>query len=186
MRIQKPSFQKRTIQKLILLVLILSSPMLQALSYTTEISESELQSRLTKLMPITKKYFFSELTLFEPNIDLIGGNNQVSLSGKVILKLTNKLKAKGNVKIRGQLSYQPESGTFYFKEPMIEELVFDQLPEKYQAKARLIIQTGTVQILNKMPVYQLKDDKLSHAIAKSSLKSLVVKEDRLLVELALF
>ena len=168
-------------------LLILSfSSLVCALNYTLELTEAELQQRVSAAMPLSKKQFFTQLTLSDPNLDLIANSNQIRIFCKIQLKLNKKLQADGQITIRGQLNYRADEGAFYFKEPIIEALEMAQLPQKYQSRAVSIAQKGATYLLNTLPVYRLKQEQLSHALAKAALKSVVVEDEKLLLELALF
>ena len=171
---------------MVCLLIFVFSPLVCAVSYTLELTEAELQQRVSASMPLSKKQFFTELTLFEPRVDLIADSNQIGVFSKIHFKLNKQLQFQGQIKIRGQLTYRADEGAFYFKAPIIEALSIEQLPQKYQAKAISIAQKSATYLLNSMPVYRLKADQLSHNVAKATLKSVTVKDEKLLLELALF
>jgi hypothetical protein len=96
------------------------------------------------------------------------------------------LKATGAAKIRGSLSYDAATGEFFFKNPSVDEFEVNGLPEKYRPTVRKVAQLAAEKALSGRPIYALKDDDLKHKLAKSALRSVTVKEGKLLVVFGVF
>jgi hypothetical protein len=62
----------------------------------------------------------------------------------------------------------------------------DNIAEKYQSSIKDLSQDAIVKTMSARPVYTLHDDNEKHKLAKSVLKSMVVKNGILIVELAPF
>ncbi|MDH3976596.1 MAG: DUF1439 domain-containing protein [Deltaproteobacteria bacterium] len=174
-------------KKLILtMALIMCSQAAIAFSYTLEISEDELQSRVSAMMPIEKKKFFITVVLSNPHIDLAVGNNEIGVFSHIEIIAPGGIKGTGNAKISGSLSYDSEKGEFYFENPKIVMLESEKIPPNLLPKVKDVVQVAVSQFLSVKPVYKLKDKNIKQKLVKAVLQSVRVESNLLLVELSLF
>ena len=152
-------------------------------SYTVEISEAKLQKKVLAMMPMQKNNFLFTVTLSEPEIELIEGSNQIGIFTHIEAVVPRVIKGTGRAKITGSLSYESETSEFFFNNPTIEKLEIDKVADKYIPKVKKIVQLIANKMLAIRPVYKLKDDNLKHKLAKAMLKSVSVKDKKLLLEL---
>lgn len=154
-----------------------------ALSYTLEISEAKLQNKVSEMMPLKKNKFYFTVTLSEPEIELFEGSNEIGIFTHIELVGPREVRGYGRAKITGSLSYHAEAGAFFFKNPKIVQLEIDKVSEKYVPHVKAIVQLVSSKMLEKRPVYRLKDNNLKHKFAKAMLQSVSVKDKKLLLEL---
>jgi hypothetical protein len=157
-----------------------------AFTYTIEITERSLQEKIDAMMPLTRKQFFITVTLSEPKINLIKDSNEVGFFTHVEVLVPGGLKGSGRGKIQGTVSYKPERGEFYLHNPSIVSLEIDRLPKKLMPKISQIAGVILSKSLSQYPVYKLKDSDSGHQLAKATLKSIKVGDDKLLVTLGMF
>jgi Protein of unknown function (DUF1439) len=169
-----------------LLLLLLSSSATMALSYTVEISEAELQEKIETMMPMEKKKFFVTVVFSHPKIELAENANQIGIYSQLDVAAPGGIKSTGNTKITGSLSYDSTKSEFYFKNPAIVAMKFDKVPDAYIPTIKEIAQLVVSKILSSTPIYKLKGGDLKRDLTKSMLKSVVVENKQLLVELELF
>ena len=86
----------------------------------------------------------------------------------------------------GTLEYNAKKGAFYFRNPSIVGLEVDHVEKKYMPKIKEIAELAMTKALSSYPVYTFKEDDVKHKLAKSTLKSVIVKDEALLVTLSLF
>ncbi len=172
------------LRAILLSVLMFLSPTIMAISYTVEISEAKLQQKVLAMMPMEKRSFIFTVTLSEPEIELIEGSNQIGVFTHIKIVIPGLVKGTGRAKIAGSLSYKSETSEFFFKDPSIEKLEIDKVPERYIPKVKKIVQKIASKILATRPIYKLKDDNLKHKLAKAMLKSVAVKDKKLLLEMS--
>lgn len=157
-----------------------------AFSYTVEISEAELQSKVSAMMPMKKTAFFVAVTLSNPNIDLTNGNNEIGLFAQVEVQALGSIKGSGEVKITGALSYAAEKAAFFLHNPKIVRLDVKNASEKVTLSMKKVIEIVARKILAARPIYILNDDNLKHKLAKSVLKSIKVENEKLHIVLGVF
>lgn len=170
---------------LILLGLLLASGLASALSYTMEISKSEIQQRLAAQMPLKAKKLLVKVVLTNPVVDLLKDGNRIGVAADFEARLPG-LKGKGRVNIAGDLSYDAEKGEFFLHRPEIVSFDVDKLPDQYAEDLRRIVQSVAAKALEDHPIYKLRDDDVKQRLAKAMLRSVAVKDEKLVVVLSAF
>jgi hypothetical protein len=155
-------------------------------SYTLEISESELQKKVSAMMPLTKKNMFVAVTLFDPKVDLIKESNKIGVFTNIEVVALGHLKGSGRANITGTLKYDAQKGEFYFKDPKIVSLEVDNVAEKYVPKIKKLTQQALTKSMSVYPVYKFNDEDIKHKLAKAALKSVIIEQEKLLITLSLF
>lgn len=163
--------------------LLLASQVANAYSYTIEITEDELQSRLAAIMPMERQQYFLTVVLSEPDIDLSVGNNEIGVSSKVAITAPGGMKGSGSAKITGSLDYDPETHAFYFRNPNIVSLESEDIPPEMLPQIKDMAQSATSKILSTQPIYTLSGEDLQQKVARTMLKSIKVENRKLLIEL---
>ena len=79
-------------------------------SYTLEISEEELQSKVSAMMPMKKKNMFVAVTVLDPKVDLIKQSNEIGVFANVEVVALGSLKGSGRANITGTLNYDAKKG----------------------------------------------------------------------------
>jgi hypothetical protein len=157
-----------------------------AFSYTKEFTEVELQEKVEGMMPLEKKKFFVTVIITEPKLDLIEGSNEFGIQTHIEAIAPGGIKGNGLTNITGSISYKPDEGAFYMDNPVIVDLKINGIAEKYHPKIKKIAQAIVSKFLSSRPVYKLRDDNLKHKLAKATLDSVLVQNEKLLVTLSVF
>ncbi len=166
--------------------LMVFTQMAMAFSYTLEISEQELQEKVSAMMPMKKKRFFLTVILSRPDVDLAAESNEISIFSHIDVLAPGGIKEQGDVKISGTLSYDADKGEFFFHNPSIPSLAIKNIPDKFIPEIKKITELIAGKILSKHPIYKLRDDNLKHKLAKAVLKSVTVKNEQLQIVLDTF
>ena len=172
------------IKSLLFAALILVSQV--AYSYTLDITEADIQEKVSAIMPIEKTKFFMRVKLSEPKVDLLKTGNRMALHLNVETSIPNVVKGSGRGKVSGNLNYDASEGAFYFKDAKLEEMEVNGLSQKYTDKVKKIAEAILAKALSKYPVYKFTDKDVKQKIAKSTLQSLEVRDEVLFVTLGLF
>ncbi|MFT5226877.1 MAG: hypothetical protein ACI8XX_002644 [Polaribacter sp.] len=166
--------------------LVLHGASALAFSYTLELSETNIQERADAMMPLEKKKFFVTTILTNPLIDLIQTTNELGLSTDVEIKAPGNIVGNGKVSFTGALRYDNDSGSFYFDNLKVVSLEVNKVPPKTLPKIKKILELVAKKFLAKKAVFTFKDDNLKHKLAKSTLKSITVEDQSLIIELGIF
>ena len=170
----------------IIWLLLLISQVSLAFEYTLEFTEPQLQEKISTMMPVTKQTMMATIVVDQAKLKLIEGSDKLSIAAKLSATLLGGLKATGDLKVQGTLSYNAKEGAFYLKDPEIVALDIKEIPPRFHAQIKELAQKGLAKKLSHQPVYKLKDDDMKQNLAKSMLKSLQVKNKTLIATLGLF
>jgi hypothetical protein len=181
----KFSFGEFMLRRLILVVLFLVSLPSQAITYTIEVTEQELQQKVEAMMPIEKKKYFVKVTLSDPQVDLLEESNEIGLRTQINISGPG-VSESGVANIKGSLEYKKKEGAFYLHNPSIIDLNFETLSNEMTEMVMKLAKKALVKATAKRPVYRFKDDKLKDQMAKAVLESIAVENERLKVTLKLF
>jgi hypothetical protein len=168
------------------MLLFLVSHVVFALDYTQEITELEIQEKVSAFMPIEKKKYFVTVKISNPKIDLIKKTDEIGILANIEAFAPGGITGSGEIMVKGSLDYDPKKGEFYFKSPKIVSLTIDKVPHKIIPKIQGIAQIALSKAMAVYPVYKFKDDNLKHKLAKAVLKSLKVKNEKLILTLGVF
>lgn len=160
-------------------VLLIHTPFVFA--FTIEVSEAELQQKLSAAMPFEMKKYLMTVILSEPTIELGTDVNEIHVITHVDVIAPGGKSGSGRVKIKGPIHYDPGVSSFFLKDPVVEELEIDKLPMAYTSSANLIVQTLVTKALAKHPVYTLSGDGFKNSLAKTFLKSVSIENSKLIL-----
>lgn len=168
-----------------LLTLLISSPAF-SFSYTKSFTESELQAQIDRRMPIAQQLFLFKVLIEEPKLDLLSSSDRFNISTKITVIASPELTQRGTAELSGSLDYRPETGSFYVSDARIESLHINGLSQSMQKQVKQFAQVIIEQALSQYPVYTFQDHDTQQKLAKSSIKSMEIRDETLIVTLGFF
>jgi len=169
-----------------LIIILLSIGNTLAFGYTLELTQEELQEKLDKKFPISKKKFFITATLKEPKVTLIEEGNRIGMKIITDLLLPKSILVNGVADIDGELRYEPKTGGFYLDKVQVKELRISDLPPIFTIPVNKLIEQALKEYLAKRPFYKLNQDDFNQALAKSLLKDVKIENGKLIAEISFF
>jgi hypothetical protein len=156
-----------------------------AAAFTYEITEAELQQKTTAAMPLEIKKPHYTLLISDPVIDLGVADDDITILAKIDLTMPG-IQAAGNIKFKGRLTYDADSYSVFLKNVEVQQVLLEGVPETYSPGVKLISQLAASKMFASNPVYVIKDDGMKARFAKSFLKSMSVKDDKLILFMEIF
>jgi len=158
-----------------------SSPFRKRMVFTRD----DLQKKIAPKFPLKQKGTLFSVTFSEPVVMLKKGADRLGL--QLNLKVAPPLgkKYKGRAEIDGQIEYRPDKGEFFVVNPQVRRLHIDNVPQKYQEPIRDLANQAAVRFLADVPVYKLDQKNFKQSLAKLVLKSVLVEDGELVVEVGL-
>lgn len=153
---------------------------------TLEFSQADLQNRVGPQFPILRSLLGIAINFTDPLVFLSENENRIGVELTVSVAVSDTLKGKGRGMTEGTLVYKPESGQFVLTEPRLRNLKVENIPQEQQARVRETIDWVARNALAEIVVYQLTGKDFREKMAKQMLKSMEVKNGKLLVELEMF
>ena len=169
------------LNKLILIIFVICASILPAQAFTVKFSEAELQEKVAKVMPLVRKTSFMTVELTNPIVKLAKDKNEIELQLNVKLLMAG-LEKRGYARLTGSLSYQAEYAAFYVTNMQVHEVTVDGMPEFFTPQVIQIAEQVVNPVLDKMPIYKLKDD-LTQTMVKAVLESIEVRNSTLFATL---
>ncbi len=163
------------------LALLLCMFVLPAHALTVKFSETELQDKVTGVMPLVKKTAFMTVELSEPVVKLAKDKNEIELQLNVKL-LTGSLEGRGYTRLTGSLSYKSEEAAFYVTNMQVHDVRVEGMPEFFTPQVKQMAEQVVNPVLDQMPIYKLKDD-LTQTMVKAILESIAVRDKTLIATL---
>lgn len=157
--------------------------------YTIKLTETQLQEKLQKKMPINKTVLFIvQITLDNPRVQLVDGSNRINAGLDVILNITvdkQPLPLGGSVDVSGGITYNSKTAKFFLTDPIIENLKVQGLPSKHTNKANKALSKVLTKFYKDNPVYTLRATDAKKAAAKLVLKTVKIENQELVVTLGI-
>ena len=148
-------------------------------------TKEDLQSKLTKKFPRKEKHPLMSVTFSNPEILLEPGAHVmgIQLDVKMAPRLGKQL--MGRVLAEGEIEYRPQHGEFFIVNPKLRKIEFENLKEKYEKDVRSISDRIVEQYLSEVPVYRLDQRDFKQKVAKLVLKSVEIKDGKLVIVIGL-
>lgn len=157
--------------------------------YVIRIPESDLQSKLSSKLPITKSFFLViRVTLSNPRVSLENGSNRVRAGLDVELNIGVENSSKplgGSVDISGGVAYVSEDGEFFLTDAKIDQLELQGIPSRYVDKVDNALTHALAEFYRDHPIYSLSSLDAKQAAAKLVLRDVVVHNKELVITLGI-
>lgn len=175
---------KPHLQAAALIFLLLMTP--QVMAFTKELTAGELQTQLAGQFPRQEQTPFMTVTLSDPRIILKDKSDRIGMELTVSTTSLGNISGKARGLMDGKLHYVPKTGEFFLLDPEMQRLHVAGVPEQYQSDIRILVEGIAKETLSQIPIYTLKADDPNQSLAKSFLKSVTVRNGRLVLEVGLF
>ncbi len=150
-----------------------------------KLSQEQINEKLKQSFPIEKENFFFRLFLYDPVVTLAENSDKIDLSMATDVSIISKIRVTGITNIAGKIDYDPDKGEFYIRDFEIRNMSVSGIPEIYQEQVKKGIEAVAGRILANYPVYKLKQERKKLLPAKLLLKSVIVKNKKLVILLGI-
>src|SRR5205085_2623726 len=89
----------------------------------------------------------------------------------------------GTLVVDGKLTYRPQEASFYYGDPTIKQLTFPHLPPGLETPVRNVAEALMAKHLQANPIYTMMDGDGKSRAAKSVLKSITVRDGKVVIEI---
>jgi hypothetical protein len=153
------------------------------------ITQSEIDSLLTKKFPLEKKYLkFVRVTYRNPELTLIPGTTQARIGIAAQLRIgigPLEQKYDTSTTLLSQIIYNHEKKKLILRQPQCEHLSFPAVADQHRDLAIQAINLTTASIWDEIPIYELKSHRRIQAAARMVLKEVHVEDGTLVFTLGL-
>lgn len=157
--------------------------------YVYRFTEAQLQQALSERLPLTKSYLLIfQITLDHPRVTLVNGSDRVRAGLDITLNVRVReqpLPLGGSVDASGGVRYDPKAGRLFLTQPKIEHLELQGIPEQYTSGASAALSKALDAYYADHAIYTLNAFDARELAARLVLKSVVIKEQQLVVTLGI-
>lgn len=147
------------------------------------IPEKVLQARVREQFPLTRRMPLGiDVELANPVVSLAGQDGRVGLALDAAVGLPSQPVVSGRADVSGLVRFEPAQGRFVLDDPRLEALQLPGVPPAYAGAVRAAVNAAASSLLRSLPLYTLDTGSFAESYAKRHLKSVRVKEGRLLLE----
>ena len=159
------------------------------------LTREDIQQALDPRFPVVEETRFLDLHLREPRVSLEEGTDRIGLEIDVLVAVHpvdlplgrrfDGAEIRGGIGTTGALRYEASEGAFYLAEPRIETLTVEGLADEHVERVRGLAERALGALLAVRPVYRFREDELGERATRVVLRSAVVRNGGLHVELGL-
>jgi hypothetical protein len=149
---------------------------------TLRFTQSELQEKITEKFPVKYNLLVLTAELHDPEVRLANGSDRIGLAMNVTAKAAGKTET-GSAVADGTLRYEPENGTLYLDDATLRELHIEGLSENTNKQARPVLSSLLRASLSRIPIYRPKSGDFRQELGKRVVKSVAVRDGKLVVDI---
>lgn len=163
----------------------LSKQLRRAFAYRITLDAAGIERRIAGFFPLQTRTHGISLSLEKPKVRLSEANNRIHLLTDLVIGLPGQIRASGHVEIAGSLVYQADAGAFFFDNPEICQFSVMSIPSRYMIPLQRIMSNFLARRVTNIPVYTFKRQNLQHRVAKTILKTVEIKNNKLEISCSL-
>ena len=155
------------------------------MNFIITLDRPDLQRRIERMFPIVREDQLVRVRLHHPQVILAEHSNRIGLRISVDATAVEQLSVSGLTRVDGMLRYSGDTGEFFLDDASVEELQIEGVPQLYADEIRQVADNVIRDVLHDQPIYSLGQMGESKRIMGSELKSVTVRDGKLIVELAM-
>ncbi len=156
-----------------------------AQAYTITMTGEDLDKRIEKFFPFILETPFYTLRLHTPRAVLKTGSERLGLKMMLTMEMPESKRAEGVGHLEGEISYDAKKGELHFRNPALVSFSVEGLPTDFEKIVRDSVNMIASQHLPIIVVYRLDEDEQKMGFGLMKLKSVQVKNGKLIVEIGL-
>jgi hypothetical protein len=149
------------------------------------LDRADLQRRVERMFPITREGELVTVELRHPQVILAEHSDRIGMRLRVHAVAAQQFSVSGSARIDGVLRFDNSMGEFYLDDASVEELQIDNVDPVSLDQIRQLADGLVRDLLQEHPIYTLGQMGESKRIMGSELKSVTVRDGKLIVELAM-
>lgn len=149
------------------------------------LDRADLQRRIDRIFPITREDILVSVQLKHPQVILTESSDRIGLRLQIDAAAADQFSVSGLARVDGVLRFKNNTGEFYLDDASVEELQLDNVAPAVQNQIRQAADGAVRDLLQDQPIYTLGQMGESKRIMGSELKSVTVRDSKLILELAM-
>ena len=166
----------------IMMGLALQLALAKDMNLIVTLDRADLQRRIDRLFPIHRENELLSVRLYHPRVILTEHSDRIGLRMQVDAAAA-QFSVSGRARVDGVLRFANGSGEFYLDDASVEELEIDGVPSLYVDQIRQLADGVVRDLLQDRPIYTLGQSGEPKRLMGSDIKSVTVRDGKLIVEL---
>jgi hypothetical protein len=155
------------------------------MNFIITLDRADLQRRIDRMFPIVREDELVAVRMHHPQLILTGHSDRIGLRVRLDATAAERFSVSGRARVDGVLRFAADTGNFYLDNAGVEELQIDGVPDLYAGQIRQLADRLVRDLLQERPIYTLGQRGESKRIMGSKIKSIKVRDGKLVVELAM-
>lgn len=151
------------------------------------LSEAQVQTALDLRFPVAKTYLGRiSLAYHDPEVQLDEGSDRIGIGMSLTLSLgsgDDPTAYSGRARLITGIGYDSDSALVLLEQPVLDSLSLGQLSVAYVEQASELARRLALDRLERIPIYDLREEGVGRRAARMVLKDVTVKDGELLITL---
>lgn len=149
------------------------------------LDRANVQRRVERLFPIVRADELVSVRLHHPRVILTAHSNRIGLGLRIDATAAEQFSVSGHITVDGVLRFAGPSGNFYLDDAGVKELQVDGIPTVYMAQIRRLADGVLRDLLRDHPIYTLGQLGEAKRFMGSEIKSIEVRDGKMVVKLGM-
>lgn len=154
--------------------------------FSIEIPRAVIQTLIETKFPIRNQSSLWTFTLCEPQVRLSEDGGKTGVELTLRLELMGGLYKEWRGLLEGRVDYRRTTGEFYLRDLVIRPIEPESRPDRYIGSLLVVAEAVLGKVFSATPIYRLEPTRFRHMLARLLIKSIAVRQDRLVLELTLY
>lgn len=149
------------------------------------LDRADVQRRVERLFPVVRADELVSVRLHHPRVILTAHSNRIGLGLRIDATAAEQFSVSGHVTVDGVLRFAGPSGDFYLDDADVKDLQVDGIPTPYLDQIRRLADGVLRDLLRDHPIYTLGQLGEAKRFMGSEIKSIKVRDGKMVVELSM-
>lgn len=155
------------------------------MSFIITLDRADMQRRVERLFPITREDSMVSMQLHHPEVMLRENSDRIGLRLRLEATAVQQIAISGFAEVNGKLRFERKRGEFYLDDARVEKLTLVDIAPPLVEQIRQFAEVVVRQALQGYPIYALGQTSEPQRFMGSEIKSVMVRDGKLIIELAM-
>lgn len=156
-----------------------------SVEYEVAFEQTQIQQQIDNVLPVTKQSPLAQVEVKAAQLTLLDKDDRLKISAQLNVITLGDFKTEGKVDLESGLRYDSLKGEFYFQNVKVLDLQAESIPPSLIPQLAIITEQVLNQVLVNYPIYTLDQTEINQHLLKSSLKSIKVRDKKLVAVMEL-
>lgn len=156
-----------------------------SVEYEVAFEQKQIQQQIDNVLPVTKQSPLAQVEVKAAQLTLLDKEDRLKISAQLDVVTIGDFQTEGSVELESGVRYESLKGEFYFQHVKVIDLQAENIPPSLIPQLAIITEQILNQVLVNYPIYTLDQTEVNQHLLKSSLKSIKVRNRKLVAVMEL-